>query len=57
MCLISLIHTLVGLGLASKPKANVVIPKKSTFAKTFTKKTGKSATHDRHYATKKDPLE
>ena len=44
-----------GLGLP-KPKAIVVIPNKSTLAKTFTKKTSKSAKHACHYATKKDPL-
>ena len=42
-----------GLGLP-RPKAIVVIPKKSTLAKTFTgKKTSKSAKHACHYATKR----
>ena len=44
-----------GLGLP-RPKAIVVIPKKSTLAKAFTEKTSKSAKHAYHYATKKRPV-
>ena len=44
-----------GLGLP-RPKAIVVIPKKSTLAKTLTEKTSKSAKHACHYATKERPV-
>ena len=48
-------HFWHGRGLP-RPKAIVIIPKKSTLAETFTEKTSKSAKLACHYATKERPV-